>query len=185
VAERLLDESLEPYLGLHYPASDVPAQARALYVQRRSRMIVSSTYDPALLVPPLNPLTSEPNDLSQSELRSVSPHHLTYMRNMGVGGSLSVSLVTDGELVGMISCNNGTPRHVPYLLRRACELLGQQVALQLDALGRTAALEARLRRQQVRADLVEQAVVTRDLSGGLAAGPVTVLDLVRARGAVV
>lgn len=176
---------LEPYLGLHYPASDIPAQARRLYVARLSRTIPDRDYAPAALVPALNPLTAAPTDLSQSELRSVSPHHLTFMANMGVAASLSISLVHDGELVGMISCNNDTPRHVPYGLRRGCEILGQQVALQARALTETRRLERRLELQAVRALLADQLGASDDVAASLVARQVTLVDVVRAEGVVV
>ena len=178
-------EHLEPYLGLHYPASDIPPQARRLYLLRLSRTIPSRDYVPAPLVPELNPRTGAPTDLSLSELRSVSPHHLGFLRNMGVGATLSISLVHDGRLIGMISCNNTEPRHVPYGLRRGCEILGQQVALQVRALSETRHLERRLELQGVRATLVEHLGRTDDGAAALTVGDATLLDVVHADGALV
>ena len=184
VAEDRADH-LEPYLGLHYPASDIPPQARRLYLQRLSRTIPAREYVPADLVPPLHPGTAAPTDLSRSELRSVSPHHLQFLRNMGVGATFSVSLVHDGRLVGMISCNHGSPRHIPYRLRRGCEILGQQVALQVRALTETRRLERRLELQAVRSLLVEQLARGDDAASALATGDVSVLDVLPADGALV
>ena len=184
VAEDRVPE-MEPYLGLHYPASDIPAQAREMYVLRGSRIIVSTSYVPAALVPPSNPLTGGPTDLRLAELRSVSPHHLTFMRNMGQGASMSLSLVHDGALVGMISCGHRTARHVPYELRRGCEMLAQQVALQLRALSETRWLRHRLALQGTRNRLVEQMADSTDMAGAAVQGAVTVLDVLHADGAVV
>ncbi|WP_182112930.1 MULTISPECIES: SpoIIE family protein phosphatase [unclassified Actinotalea] len=184
VAEDKADH-LEPYLGLHYPASDIPAQARAVYTSRLSRTIPDRDYTPAPLVPALNPLTGAPTDLTRSELRSVSPHHLEFLRNMGVAATLSISLVHEGRLVGMISCNNDTPRHVTYALRRGCEILGQQVTLQSSALAETRRLERRLELQAVRARLADQFGAADDVAAALVARQVTLADVVRAEGVVV
>jgi light-regulated signal transduction histidine kinase (bacteriophytochrome) len=98
-------------MGQHFPASDIPAQARELYALSRIRLIQDANYTPAPLVPAENPLTGKPNDLSFAALRSVSPVHLQYMRNMGTLASMSVSLMVKGKLWGLISCHNeGPPR---------------------------------------------------------------------------
>lgn len=126
-------EGLEPYLGLHYPASDIPQQARALYLRNWLRLIPSVDYTPAELVPPLTPGTQSPLDLSYATLRSVSPVHLEYLSNMGVAASMSISIVHEGALWGLIACHHMTPRALPFAIRMACELLGQSVSLQLGA----------------------------------------------------
>ena len=184
VAEDRAD-GLEPYLGLHYPASDVPAQARQLYVLQPSRLIVTSEDVSAPLLGRAGADTGRPLDLSRAELRSVSPHHLQFLRNMGVGASVSFSLVQDGKLVGMVSCNSREPRYVPYLVRRGCEILAQQVSLQLGAMVETDRLTRRLEVQQLRSHLVEQMFRSEDVAAGLTTGDLTVLDLVEADGAVV
>lgn len=130
VAEHCL-ESLEPYLGLHYPASDIPAQARAIFLLNGLRLIPDVQYRPAPLVPQANPRTGQPLDLSRAHLRSVSPIHLEYLRNMGVSASLTISLVVDDKLWGLIACHHLAPRYLPPLQREACELFGQMVAMQL------------------------------------------------------
>ncbi|MGY1825951.1 EAL domain-containing protein [Blastococcus sp. SYSU DS0541] len=175
----------EPFLGLHYPASDIPAQARRLYTLQPSRLIVTSDYVPVPLVPAVNSRTGVPLDLSLSQLRSVSPHHLEFMRNMGVAASMSFSLVRDGELVGMISCTHHRPRHVPYVVRRACDLLTQQVSLQLRVMSENARLRRQLQIQQVRTLLVEQMTESPDVGASLVDEEVTLLDLVSADGAIV
>lgn len=126
-------EGVDPFLGLHFPATDIPAQARALYRRNWLRLIAASDYRPSPLVPAENPLTGTPLDLSESTLRSVSPVHLEYLRNMEVGASLSVSLLRDGELWGLVACHHHAPRHVPFETRAACELLGQAFSVQLGA----------------------------------------------------
>ncbi len=134
IAESKRDD-LEPFLGLNYPASDIPAQARRLYTRNRLRFIGDRDYVPSPIVPVINPLTDQPLDLSHSVLRSVSPIHLEYLRNMGVCASMSVSIVTpDGRLWGLIACHHyAGPRFVSYAVRRACEMAGELVSLQLTS----------------------------------------------------
>lgn len=130
VAEEKRDD-LEPFLGLHYPASDIPQQARELYKKNWLRFIADRDYLPAKLIPEVHAGSPQPLDMSFSVLRSVSPIHLEYLRNMGVGASMSVSLMRDGKLWGLIACHHYSPRYVPYDVRTACELLGQWLSLTL------------------------------------------------------
>lgn len=124
-------EDIESYLGLHYPASDIPLQARKLYCKSWLRLIIDINYKPVDLVPVLNPLTNEPLDLSDSMLRSVSPIHVEYLQNMGVVASLCISLIQDDQLWGMIVCHHYQPKSVNYETRKACEFLGQFMSIQL------------------------------------------------------
>jgi chemotaxis family two-component system sensor kinase Cph1 len=129
------EPALEPYLGLHYPASDIPAQARALYCKNWLRLIFDASVKPAGVVPTLRADTGGPLDLSFSVLRSVSPIHLEYMANMGVRASMSISLIVRDRLWGLISCLNHTsPRRVSHETRMACEFLGRLTSLQIAAL---------------------------------------------------
>lgn len=138
------EDGYESYLGQHFPASDVPAQARALYTLSPIRVIQDANYTPAPLVPELNPLTGARNDLSFASLRSVSPVHLQYMRNMGTLASMSVSLIVKGKLWGLISCHNAEPRPVSVEKRTACEQLGQILALVIESREDAAELQFRL-----------------------------------------
>jgi light-regulated signal transduction histidine kinase (bacteriophytochrome) len=121
------------YLGQHFPASDIPAQARQLYALSPIRLIQDANYTPAPLVPAMNPVTGKPNDLSFAVLRSVSPVHLQYMRNMHTLASMSVSLMVKGKLWGIISCHNEGPAQVAFEQRTACEQLGQLLALCIES----------------------------------------------------
>jgi light-regulated signal transduction histidine kinase (bacteriophytochrome) len=126
-------EDLEPFLGLHYPASDIPRQARELYTKNWLRFIADRDYVPSPIHPQNNPDTGEPLDMSFSVLRSVSPIHIQYLKNMGVGASMSVSLMKDSKLWGLIACHHYSPRQVPYDVRTACELLGQMMSPHLSS----------------------------------------------------
>jgi light-regulated signal transduction histidine kinase (bacteriophytochrome) len=132
--------ALPSYLDLRFPASDIPAQARELYRRNRMRIIPDAGYAPVPIRPATTP-AGKPLDLSQSVLRSVSPVHVEYMRNMGTMASMSVSIIIDGALWGLISCHNAEPKRVPLHARNACDVLAQIFALQLSARERGAQAE--------------------------------------------
>ena len=122
---------LESYLGLHYPASDIPRQARDLYKRNLLRIIS----DVDAIVSPIHPACGpdgSPLDLSLSTLRAVSPIHLEYLRNMGVKASMSVSILVRGKLWGLFACHHYDPLVLSFQVRSACELFGQLFALVLD-----------------------------------------------------
>lgn len=132
------EPGLNPYLGHHYPESDIPRQARALYLENWLRYVPDALYTPVPLVPPWRPDTRSPLDLSRAYLRSVSPVHLQYLANMGVRASMSVSLVVEGRLWGLISCIHGRPRSVSWAARRNCVTIGKVASLLLEARAATA-----------------------------------------------
>ncbi|GAA4287672.1 SpoIIE family protein phosphatase [Georgenia daeguensis] len=124
-------EDLEPYLGLHYPASDIPAQARALYEKNWLRLISDTEAPTARLVPELHPRTAAPTDLTFATLRAVSPVHVEYLRTMGVRSSMSISLLNEGRLWGMVACHHVSGPHTPSLeVRAAAETLAAGLSLQ-------------------------------------------------------
>ncbi|MGY2081664.1 SpoIIE family protein phosphatase [Modestobacter sp. SYSU DS0657] len=123
---------LNSFLGLHYPASDIPAQARALYEKNWIRLIDDVDYTPSPLEPVDLPATGQPLDLTFSTLRSVSPIHCEYLRNMGVRASMSISLLRDDKLWGLIACHHyAGPHSPPYATRAAAEFLGSALSLRL------------------------------------------------------
>jgi light-regulated signal transduction histidine kinase (bacteriophytochrome) len=125
---------LEPFLGLHYPASDIPPQARALYEKSWIRLISDVDYTPVPVVPTAEPLSGRPLDLTYATLRSVSPIHCEYLRNMGVRASMSISLLRDGRLWGMVACHHYSGPHAPsYGVRAAAEFLGVALSARLVA----------------------------------------------------
>ncbi|MCU1757703.1 ATP-binding protein [Pseudomonas helleri] len=126
--------SMELFKGMFFPASDIPEQARELYRTHWLRIIPNADYTPVELVPRLRPDTQQPLDLSGATLRSVSPIHCQYMKNMGVLSSMSISLMDGDRLWGLISCGHRTPLHVPHELRMACQTIGQVLSLQISAL---------------------------------------------------
>ncbi|WP_342148041.1 HWE histidine kinase domain-containing protein [Methylorubrum sp. SB2] len=137
---------LDRYLGLHYPASDIPKQARALY-ERSWLRIISDIEAPGVPVLPARDPEGALLDLSLSTLRSVSPIHLEYLRNMGVAASLSVSILRNGRLWGLFACHHMEPRHISLERRTGAELFGQMFSWILESREREieAAQEARSR----------------------------------------
>ncbi len=175
----------ESFLGLRFPASDIPAQARALYLRNPIRAIPDTRYPPAALIPPVNPLTGGPLDLGQALLRSVSPVHLEYLENMGVRASLSVSLVVEGRLWGLIACHHATPRGLPYALRAALEAFGQLVSFQLAARLSAASHAARLRVNALRETLIARVAGQADLASAVARIAPDLMEYLRADGVAV
>lgn len=143
IAESATPE-LDAYQGLFFPASDIPEQARELYRLNWLRIIPDAAYVPVPMVPALRPDTGQPLDMAHAVLRSVSPIHCQYMQNMGVRSSMSISLLKDDRLWGLISCGNRQPLRVPPALRVACETIGQVLSMQISALE---ALHAQRQRQ--------------------------------------
>lgn len=179
------DDDYESLLGLSFPASDVPAQARALYLANRIRVIENANYQPSPLLPANNPLTGAPLDLTFATLRSVSPVHLQYMRNMQTMASMSISIVVRGRLWGLISCHHATPRRVSFQTRTACELLGSVLSLQIESKEAHAANQRML---SLRRQIVQMLAAMADLdsvTGGLRAMPEVLLGFVGASGAAV
>ncbi len=137
------DPALASFLNHHFPASDIPQQARALYVRNRVRVIPDVSYQPAPIRPKESGLGGI--DLSDAALRSVSPIHLQYLKNMGVAASASVSIVKDGLLWGLIACHNPVPRRISYPARVACQALAGGLARQIRAKEEAAAYRERIR----------------------------------------
>jgi light-regulated signal transduction histidine kinase (bacteriophytochrome)/CheY-like chemotaxis protein len=158
---------LEPFLGLHYPASDIPRQARILYQRNWLRIIAdisahpvpltaSSTHSPTLL------------DLSMSVLRSVSPIHIEYLQNMGVGASMSVSILRDGALWGLFACHHYSgPRHISFERRTAAELFGQMFSWILENRERETDVTYETRAHQIQERMMEVAASHAHSSGAI------------------
>ncbi|WP_163881952.1 HWE histidine kinase domain-containing protein [Rhizobium laguerreae] len=128
------------FLGLHYPASDIPVQARALYLRNLFRIIADVDAVPVPILPQRDE-HGQPLDLSMSVLRSVSPIHIEYLKNMGVGASLSISIVVDGRLWGLFACHHYGPRLPSAQSRSTAELFGQMFASRLESRERRLALD--------------------------------------------
>ena len=177
------DAGVASFLGLHYPAADIPLQARALYLKNWLRLIPDVTYAPAPLQPLVNPTTGRMLDLSLSVLRSVSPIHREYLSNMGVAATMVISMVRHGQLWGMIACHHNQPHHVPARLRVACELFAEMASLMIDPHITAQDMGTRLAARQKLEDLRRQLADQPDLSRALTQLRPNLLDLIPASGA--
>gem|GEM_PF-502136 len=177
---------LEPFLGLHYPATDIPAQARELYKSTWTRLIADVEYAPVEIMPQNNPLTQEPLDLSQAILRAVSPIHIEYLQNMGVRATLCISLMQHGKLWGLIACHHYSRRYIPYNIRKACEFLGQVMSVELiykEKQEKSFFYKDKLR--IVLDNLLQTNPQEQNFANSLIKNQQVLLDLVKATGAVV
>lgn len=124
------NEDLTSWLGLHYPASDIPKQARELYKLNLTRIIadVGSISSPIITTAGNN----EPLDLTNAQLRAVSPIHIQYLKNMKVASSFSISIIVNNLLWGLIACHNYSPRFIDYRSREYAKLIGQILSSALE-----------------------------------------------------
>lgn len=129
-AESKSDEH-EPFLGLHYPHTDIPIQARQLYIKNLLRLIVDINYTPVPIFTREN-ATNENLDLSYSTLRSVSPIHIEYLKNMGVGATLTISLIHEDKLWGLVACHHYSAKYIDHYTRIAAQLQGHFLTSQIQ-----------------------------------------------------
>ncbi|MFS0736594.1 HWE histidine kinase domain-containing protein [Sphingomonas sp. 1P06PA] len=136
------------FMGLHYPASDIPAQARILYTRNLLRVIADVNAVPVPIVPQLDQ-SGEPLDLSLSLLRAVSPIHIEYLKNMGVDASLSVSIIVDGKLWGLFACHHYSPNCPTFERRSVTELFAQMFSMRLESRERKETVEFERRARDI------------------------------------
>lgn len=177
------DPRLESLLGHHYPATDIPQRARELYLKNRVRMLVDVNYEPQPLVPLMRPDTGEPLDMSMCNLRSMSPLHLQYLRNMGVTGTLVASLVREGKLWGLIACHHYEPRHLRLALRSAVDLLAEVASTRIAAIENYAHTQVALLVRRLEQRLIEATSTEGDWRLALFRNPRTLLQPLEATGA--
>ncbi|HEY8063538.1 MAG TPA: HWE histidine kinase domain-containing protein [Methylosinus sp.] len=178
-------EGYESYLGLRFPASDIPQQARKLYLTNWLRLIPDALYTPAPIEPALSPETGRPLDLRHSALRSVSPVHLRYLANMGVRASMSLSIVVGGRLFGLVACHHRTPHFLDMRRRAACELFARMISFEFQSRSEAEAAKLRMRAGEVQSRLVGAMSGHADLAGALLEGRPSLLDLIAADGCAV
>ncbi len=174
---------LEAFLGNRYPASDIPQIARRLYERNRVRLLADLNYDPSPLVPRFSPLTGEDLDMSMCFLRSVSPIHVQYLRNMGVAATLVVSLMVGGRLWGLISCHHYSPRFLHFEMRAACELIAEVIGTRIAALESFAQSQGELSVRRLEQRMIERISRDGDWRGALFDGARSLLTPLNATGA--
>ncbi|KAK0344223.1 hypothetical protein LTR94_015240 [Friedmanniomyces endolithicus] len=182
VAESRAGEATS-FLNHHFPATDIPRQARALYLRNPVRVIPDTRYTPQ----PLRPLHpgEPPLDMSDSGLRSVSPIHIQYLHNMGVRASASVSIIVDDVLWGLVACHSSTPLLLSYELRVACTTLARTLARQLKTKADAELYRERVRLRRLEDELIIGLSRDRDLASGLADQAGALKDLVGADGVAI
>lgn len=163
IAEAKDSQDSETYLGLHFPASDIPRQARALYKRSLLRLIADVDSEVSPIVPQHSP-EGQPLDLSLAVTRAVSPIHLEYLRNMNVQASMSVSIVIRGELWGLFACHHRAPLYVDYERRTTVELLAQFFAYELEQQEARAVSDTAGRAQRLHDRLMMQMSSGEDLA---------------------
>lgn len=136
------------FMGLRYPASDIPAQARELYRRNLLRVITDVNATPVPIVPARDE-TGQPLDLSLSVLRSVSPIHIEYLKNMGVGASLSISIIVEGKLWGLFACHHYSARCPTFERRSVSELFAQMFSMRLESRERRETVEYERRARDI------------------------------------
>jgi len=128
------NEDLESWLGLHYPATDIPQPSRDLFLKQEIRLISDVQYEPARIISTQYAVDNKPLDLSLSELRGVSPIHIEYLKNMGVGASLTAAIVIKGKLWGLLACHHYSPKYINYYQRQSVKFLTQIFTNNLNVL---------------------------------------------------
>ncbi len=178
------EEQLNSWLGLHYPATDIPEQARQLYKVNLTRLIADVEQEPSSIITSVEHNSEEPLDLTCSTLRAVSPVHIQYLKNMGVASSFSISIVNQDQLWGLVACHSYVPRFINFRERDAAKLVGhvlssainfrEQEQQQQLAYGLRNAVDS-ITRNLLRNVSIEDALLKQD---------VTLLNVVPAGGAV-
>jgi light-regulated signal transduction histidine kinase (bacteriophytochrome) len=175
-------DTLAPWLGLHYPADDIPLPAREMFKKIWIRPLPDAAGPLIELLPLANPDTGRGLDMTHCALRGASVMYTEYLANMGVAASLTMAIRRDGELWGLIACHHYTPTQFPYPVRAACELLAQVASLQLKSAEHAEQLAYRLRMEAVHQQLVARSAREGDLLALTAHQP-SLLDAIQASGA--
>lgn len=178
-------EDIESYLGLHFPESDIPPAARRLFAANWIRLIPDAEAEPADLISAPEVNTNQPLDLTYSILRSASPCHLEYLHNMGVRSSLTISLIKEGKLWGLIACHHRTPKYVSYELRKACEFLGQVIFAEISVREETEDYNYRMKLSYIQTALIDYMSGEDTFIDGLVKQETNLLELTSAQGAAI
>lgn len=172
------EPGMESYLGLKFPASDIPKLARELYKKSPFRLISNIDYEGVRLFPIINPLTTAFTDLSGTNLRSVAGVHLEYLRNMNVKASMSTRILKDGELWGLIACHHRTPKYLNYEMCSVFELLSNVITAKISSVQNSDSYRYKASKQDLQQKVVEAVLTKGRLDGEMG----TLLELLDADG---
>ena len=184
IAEEKEDE-LESWLGLHYPASDIPKQSRELFLKHKIRIIGDVNYEPVPIEPELSPIDGQPLDLSRSELRGVSPIHIEYLQNMKVGASLTAALISNGKLWGLLACHHYSAKIIDYYHRQTCDFLTQIFSNELSLKETNRYIDKLDEWGQIRDELVTQIESEGKIKKGLTEKEVLFTELMDCEGGAI
>lgn len=177
------DEGMDSYMGLKFPASDIPRQARNLYLKNPYRLIPDRDYVPVRLYPVVNPASQTFIDLSDCNLRAVAGVHLEYMKNMGISASMSIRVIRNERLWGIISCHHRSPMYLNYEICSVFELLSSVISNRISSIENKEAFDFTSGLQERKTRLVEHVYAEKDVISGLFDHETKVSDLLNAGGA--
>jgi light-regulated signal transduction histidine kinase (bacteriophytochrome) len=177
VAESKVDDWNESFVGFHFPAADIPAQARALYLTSRCRFVQNRDYEPVPIIPELDPRDGQPFDLGPCQLRSLSPVHRLYQKNLGVDGAMSVSIINEGRLWGLVVGHHRRPHRVSIPARREVLCVATGLSMRLSATETADERDARAKHVVLHAKLLEQIAGADDFVSPLINGDIKLTDL--------
>ncbi len=183
VVSEACNPELERWLGLHYPASDIPQQARKLFLTQGVRIIADVNSEPELIV--TDPSNKIPLDLSNSELRAVSPIHIEYLSNMKVEATLTAAIIYQNQLWGLIACHNYSPKFINYHHRVSCQFITQVFATQLGLRATNSLLQKTNQSNQIRSKLIDKMSQNWDIQSIFSEGKYSILDITEAKGAAI
>ena len=184
----VIGESMSPspvsYFGLRFPAGDIPPQVRQLFLVNPYRAIADAESAPVRIIPEIGSVAGRALDLTRSILRSASPIHIEYLRNMGVQSSMTVSIIVAQQLWGMIACHDPAPRRVDHSTRSICELIAQILASQIASRIDNGDLQSRLTSRKLLEQYVANLEASKTLAGAEHLQSPLLLDLFQADGLV-
>ncbi len=177
-------EDWDHFLGLHFPASDIPPVARELYLRLPLRLIPNIGYEPTKIIGEVGFDATEVK-LHTSILRGVSPIHLRYLEPMNVGATLTISIIVDGALWGLFACHHREPRSISPYVRTACELIGSFAALQLGVAEENETLLGTNRAYELASEIQSELARASSLESAASELGDQLLDVLEATGAAV
>ena len=186
VMAEVKEDGMESYSGLTFPASDIPKQARQMYMKNPYRLIPNRVYDPVKIYPVINPLTSAFLDISDCDIRGVASVHLEYMKNMQVDASMSTRILLDEDhLWGLISCHHRLPMYLDYEICSMFELVSSSISAKVALLTQKEQFTQYAALQELLSKLISQVYAENNLVKGLLGHEPNLLQLVNAGGVVI
>ena len=176
IGESLAEDWRQSFLGLRFPATDIPAQARELYRMTEERWLPRRDYEAAPLTPGLDP-AGQPFDLGLSRYRDVSPIHRLYQKNIDADGAMSVSILLDGALWGLFIGHHRRPHQVPSDRRRQVVSLVRAFAMRIEAVRNREIATALQRDALVHSAMLRKLAAAEDFLAALTEGSPSVIDL--------